>query len=270
MAELRFNSAQRMSHAYIVSAQSLEESLRAAKSMAAAAICTGTGMRPCGVCRACRKAAADIHPDIISICRLTDDKGKLKQNIGVDQIREMSADACVLPNEAARKVYIIREADTMNLPAQNAALKLLEEPPNGVMFLLCTTKPMQLLPTVHSRCAEINMNGERETADGESMKLAGDFISAVASADPARLCRWCTGNEGLDSGAAAAVVYCAGELLTDMLCGRRPDLGMSKSAMLELSELLQRCGTYLRVYVGVKHIFGLLAVDSIAGGGNRG
>lgn len=55
-----------------------------------------------------------------------------------------------------------------------------------------------------------------------------------------------------------------------MLCGREEAFGMSREELLRLYGLLGRCQAWLRVNVGVKHIFGLLAVDAIAGGGNRG
>lgn len=270
MVELTFTDAKRLSHAYILSAQSPEESLRAAKRIAAAAVCSGRGKLPCGLCRGCRKAEAGIHPDIISIGRLEDDKGRPKREISVDQIRQMAMDAFVLPNEAERKIYIIREADTMNLPAQNAALKLLEEPPKGVIFLLCVSNAGKLLPTVRSRCVELVFNGQSAEADEESLKTAQGYIKAVASGNPAELCRWCGRNEGMDTRNAAAFADSASELLADMLCGRKPDQGLSPKALLHLVRLLECCRAYLRVNVGVKHIFGLLAVNSITGGGNRG
>ena len=270
MPEHRDKDAQRLSHAYIISAQSPEESLSTARRMAAAAVCSGRGEPPCGLCRDCRKAAAGIHPDIIAVRRLSDDKGRQKREIGVDQIRQMSADAVVLPNEAERKVYIIEDADTMNIPAQNAALKLLEEPPKGVLFLLCVTNATQLLPTVRSRCAEINRNGGRAPEDGETAKLAREYVEAVAAGDRAQLCRWCTRSEGMDSRALAAFLDGAQALLADILCGRADSPGLTTGALLALDGLLRRCADYLRVNVGGKHIFGLLAVDSIAEGGNRG
>lgn len=101
----------------------------------------------------------------------------------MDQIRAVSADAVVLPNEAGRKVYIIEDADSMNIPAQNAALKLLEEPPAGVMFLLCVTNAGQLLPTVRSRCTELNLNGAAAGEAGESRALAAEFVKCAASGD---------------------------------------------------------------------------------------
>lgn len=270
MAEFRLKDVQRMSHAYIISAQNMEESLHTASGIAAAAVCTAKSGAPCMQCRACRKAQAGIHPDIISIRRLSDDKGRQKREIGVEQIRQMAADAVVLPNEAKRKVYMIEDADTMNIPAQNAALKLLEEPPRGVVFLLCVVNAQQLLPTVRSRCVEINRNGEKPAEDEESMKLASDYIKAVSTGDPARLCRFSGQSEGLDARAAAAFIDSANALLSDMLCGRKPDLGISPADMLRLTALMERCSAYLRVNVGVKHIFGLLAVNSLPGGGNRG
>ena len=270
MAQQTTNDAQRMAHAYILSSQDRGEALRHARVMAAAAVCEKGAGEPCGVCRHCRKAQAGIHPDIITVRRLADDKGRQKREITVDQIRQVSADAVVLPNEARRKVYIIEEADTMNVPAQNAALKLLEEPPAGAMFLLTVTNAGQLLPTVRSRCGEISLNGERGEADEAILALAREYIKTVAGGDRARLYAWCAKNENLDTAGAAAFLHCAEELIADMLCGRVNSRGIPAGALLALSQLVERCTGYLRVNVGVKHIFGLLAVDSIAGSGNRG
>mgnify|MGYP000516642024 CR=1 FL=1 len=58
--------------------------------------------------------------------------------------------------------------------------------------------------------------------------------------------------------------------MVPMLCGRKKDLGLSSKQLRYIYALLQRCAAYLRLNVGVKHIFGLLAVDSISGSGNRG
>ena len=143
----------RMSHACILAAPSDEECMKMARALAQGILCERGGDEPCGRCEACRKVSADIHPDLITVRRLNDDKGRPRREITVEQIRSVNRDAWVLPNEAARKVYIISEADKMNPAAQNAALKLLEEPPNGAVFLLCASNPSLLLPTVRSRCA---------------------------------------------------------------------------------------------------------------------
>ena len=270
MVEFKISDAGRLSHAYLITAPAIADALNAARELAAAAVCTGDGPRPCGQCRACRKVAEGIHPDVITLRRLEDDKGRQKRDISVDQIRQLSADAYILPNESQRKVYIIEEADTMNIPAQNAALKLLEEPPLGAVFLLCTINAGQLLPTVRSRCVNFSCAGSEAPADKELAALASGYFKAVAAGDRAKLFSWCAANENMDGRTAAAFVDCAAAQLGDMLCGRQKDLGLSRRQLLRLYELFRRCTAYLRVNVGSKHIFGLLAVDSIAGSGNRG
>ncbi len=257
----------RLSHAYILSAASREEGLENAKRIAAAAVCMDPAHAPCGNCRACRKAFDGIHPDIITVSRPVDDKGKQKREIGVEQIRAVNSDACILPNEASRKVYIIDEADTMNISAQNAALKLLEEPPKGVVFLLCVTNIGRLLATVRSRCVEISCAGKSDGPDEETKKLAAAYLKAVASGDEAQLFRWCAGAEGMDTRTADEFIDCTSGLIADMLCRRCKNPGLDAGTLMHLNGLLERCRTYLKVNTGVKHIFGLLAVDSIADSG---
>ena len=141
MVPSRFSSPAAVGHAYILSSPSREDALRKAREIASAAVCLNGHDVPCGVCRGCRKAAAGVHPDIITVRRETDRNGNLRRELTVNQIREISVDAQVLPNEAPRKAYIIEEAELMNQSAQNAALKLLEEPPATVVFLLCAANP---------------------------------------------------------------------------------------------------------------------------------
>ena len=256
-------SSGRLPQACLISAPSREAALAEARRLAAAAVCSGEGPKPCGICRDCRKAAADIHPDILTVSRVRDDKGKAKQFITVDQIRALSADAIVLPNEAVRKVYILDEAETMNTAAQNAALKLLEEPPAGAVFLLCTTNPAALLPTVRSRCAHLNVTGETEDAPDEAKALAAGYLKAVAAGDDAQLLRWCAAQEGIDSRSALAFFEQTRLLLADMLCGRAKTRGLSPAALMHLEALTERCIRCLKVNTGVKHLFGLLAVASL-------
>ena len=260
----------RLPHACLISAPTQEACLKKARELAAAAVCSGEGTKPCGVCRDCRKAQANIHPDVITLSRLTDDKGKQKQNITVDQIRALSADALILPNEAGRKVYILEEAETMNPAAQNAALKLLEEPPAGVVFLLCTTKPMLLLETVRSRCALLKLSGESVPGAAEdAAELAAAYLKAVNSRDPAQIFRWCARNENLDPQAMAAFLEALRARLTDMLCRREKSGRLCAAELMALCALSDRCTRYLKVNTNVKQLFGLLAVDALPDG-NRG
>ena len=253
----------RLSHACLISAPSREAALAEARHMAAAALCSAEGGKPCGLCRDCRKAAADIHPDLITVSRLRDDKGRPRQFITVDQIRALSADAVVLPNEAARKVYLIDDAETMNPAAQNAALKLLEEPPADAVFLLCTTNPALLLPTVRSRCALFSIAGGEEAPSDEAKELAAGYLKAVLGGDDAQLLRWCAAHEGIDGRSALAFFEQTRLLLADMLCGRAKARGVSPAGLMRLVALTERCIRCLKVNTGVKHVFGLLAAASL-------
>lgn len=264
--EIKLNNAERLSHAYIISAADMTEALGTAKELAAAAVCQRGYEVPCRSCRACRKAFDGVHPDIITVERRKDDKGVEKREINVDQVREMAADAYVLPNEAERKVYIVKDADTMNPQAQNAALKLLEEPPKGVIFLLCVKNRDQLLVTVRSRCVEMNCGGTAESADEESEKRAKDYLKVAASADRAEICRWCTKNEDMSPSEALSFVACVEDFCADMIAGRRSRRDMSTEQIMYLSTLMHKCSDYLKVNVGVKHIFGILAVDTVRPG----
>ena len=262
--ELQFDSIGRIAHATVVAAEDREESLRCAARMAQALVCQGEGPLPCGACRACRKAEAGIHPDIIRVQRPLDDKGRPKKEIPVDLIRAVASDALVLPNESERKVYLVEDADTMNASAQNAALKLLEEPPRGVWFLLCAGNPALLLPTVRSRCAVWSARAEEQELDPELRKLAEGFLRCCAGGDRAELLRWCAGHEDMDNRSLSAFLDCAAACTAERITGRAGTEGMELRELLRLHALLERCRTWARVNTGARHIFGLLAVDAIA------
>ena len=272
MAQNTANDSERIPHACLICAPSSEAALNKAKELAARAVCSGEGLlKPCGVCRDCRKVAAGIHPDVITLSRAVDDKGRQKQNITVDQIRVLSADAIVLPNEAKRKVYIIDEAETMNPAAQNAALKLLEEPPAAVVFLLCTVRPMQLLETVRSRCALVKLQGaeDPEGPDEAAQELAAGYLKAVNTRDDAQILRWCMQNENIDARAMTVFLEALRLKLSDMLCMRLKSGRFSRTELLGLYRLSEKCTQYLKVNTNVKQLFGLLAVDALPDG-NRG
>lgn len=272
MVQSTAKDSERIPHACLICAPSAEAALDKARELAARAVCSGTGLlKPCGACRDCRKVAAGIHPDVITLTRAADDKGRQKQNITVDQIRALSADAIVLPNEAKRKVYIIDGAETMNPAAQNAALKLLEEPPAAVVFLLCSVRPMQLLETVRSRCALVKLQGaeDPEGPDEAAQELAAGYLKAVNSRDDAQILRWCVQNENLDAQAMAAFLEAVRLRLSDMLCLRLKSGRLSRAELLALYRLSERCTQYLKVNTNVKQLFGLLAVDALPDG-NRG
>lgn len=128
-----------------------------ADHLAAAVVCTAEHDKPCGICRDCRKAFSGIHPDITVLN--TDEKQKY---IKVDRIRQLRTDAYIRPNEAECRIFLIKNADYMNEEAQNALLKLLEEPPCTVGLILTAASRSRLLTTVRSRLMQINIDGENE------------------------------------------------------------------------------------------------------------
>ena len=263
MEPLHFPSVAAIGHAYLISSSARADAVRAAKMLAGAAVCLAGHDVPCGVCRGCRKAASGSHPDIIPVVRQTDRNGNLRRELTVDQIRELAADAQVLPNEAERKVYIIEEAELMNLNAQNAALKLLEEPPATVIFVLCAVNSNQLLETVRSRCLTLSVAGGEEAADEDSRKLADGFLTAVRSGDRIRLYRWLAKNELNKIDLTTDFIGASLQRTADMLCGRASCGNLMPEQQMQLYRLLSQCADYLKVNVNPKHIFSLLAAGAL-------
>jgi DNA polymerase-3 subunit delta' len=128
----------------------------------------------CGECAACRRIARGVHPDVIVL--EPGDNGSIK----VDVVRDVNERAGYRPFEGRRRVVIIDEADALVPFAQNALLKTLEEPPSASMFILVTSRPDTLLPTVQSRCPRLRF---RPLAVDE---VASALVAAGRSAVEAR------------------------------------------------------------------------------------
>ena len=250
---------EKLSHAYIVSSASENARMGKAFYLAEKMLCQSEGERPCGVCRDCRKVKARVHPDLAVVERITDDKGKQKKEILVDQVRAMGADAYVLPNEAAEKVYIIKDADTMNEQAQNAALKILEEPPKGVHFILCVSNPERLLVTVRSRCVLVSCAGEEDAEDENAAAMADEFVALERKGDTPALTAWCFAHEGLDARSLGEFLLALKRRYAALLASQQ-----DKMRIMDIIRLVDRCMEYQTVNTGVKHILGLLAVRAAA------
>ena len=243
MEALRIQGGTELAHAYIAASMNEEARLGLARTLAAAMLCEADGVeRPCGRCRACRKSLAGNHPDIVLVSAGLDSQGRKRREMTVDQVRGLVSDAQVMPNEGRRKVFILADAGIMNRQAQNALLKLLEEPPANTAFILCAENPALLLPTVRSRCELLRAN--------------------AASGSRAELLLWCSAHEGMDSRRCAAVLRAAREKLADILLGKS-EISLTGPQAARTDALLERCGSYLAQNVGVKSVMALLAVDGI-------
>ena len=142
-----------VAHAYLFEGAEGLGKKAIALELASALVCNSNKDRPCGKCSSCVKVSSGNHPEI----KVIEGEGTIK----VDEIRELIKDIQLKPYEGTRKAYIICNADKMNIQAQNALLKTLEEPPLYVTLILLTTKGNSLLPTIVSRCQTIKLNPVR-------------------------------------------------------------------------------------------------------------
>lgn len=133
----------------------------AAKLFANALVCENSEISPCGRCHACIGAKADINPDIVYV-RPTD-----KKTVSAEQAREIVRDAYIKPFESSKKVYIIEDGSVLNEFAQNCLLKILEEPPEYVVFIIIAVSESVLLQTVLSRCTVVRF----PTVDEEKITM---------------------------------------------------------------------------------------------------
>lgn len=166
----------RLPHA--VALQSAGRDMRegCARFLAQWAVCAGGEERPCGNCPGCVKAQAGTHPDVYT----AQGAGKTLA-IPIDEIRKISADAYIIPNEAGTKVYLLPDADKMLIPAQNAFLKVLEEPPQNILFLLTCENAQNLLQTIRSRVTVFVLDKNAEKP-GETESKAGEQAVLLAQA----------------------------------------------------------------------------------------
>lgn len=129
--------------------------------------------RPCGQCPSCQKVAQGIHPDVIPIQRFLPPESK---EIKVDAARQLRQDAYVRPNEGRCKVYLLDLP--LNVNAQNALLKLLEDGPAYTAFLILTDQPASLLETVRSRCVHFRLTSPQEEAQADT-SLGEAWVDAL-------------------------------------------------------------------------------------------
>ena len=157
--------AGRIPHAILLEGDDRAACESTSQAIAKMAVCTGE-TPPCGDCRGCRMAENRSHPDIAVIA-----PEEKKKNIAVSQIRTLRQEAYVKPHMANHKVFIIAGADTMNDQSQNALLKVLEEPPGGVIFILITESKSALLETVISRCTPLALSPGGDTSSSENAEI---------------------------------------------------------------------------------------------------
>lgn len=133
--------------------------------------------KPCGNCSACKKAEDKNHPDII-YCKPV----KPGNPYPVDFVRSVRSDAYIKPNESEKKVYIFTDVNNISVQSQNALLKILEEPPASVVFILCCVKKANLLDTIISRVSMVTCGAVKDDDfSDEADALAKDIAKACVN-----------------------------------------------------------------------------------------
>lgn len=243
-----------------------------ARFAAAAMECTAEAGKPCGVCAACRKVFANIHPDVISV------QDPEHKNITVDVVRSVRSDAYIRPNEGARKVYIFENCALLTEQDQNVLLKIVEEGPPYAAFLFCAENPAAVLQTLRSRCVELKL---RPAADGGGEAKQAEAAEALCHAVGAKkrgavtellvgLERKKTNRETLRALLEQAHGLFAEALLT-VYGQETPEStentarflakNLTKQQIMHTIELLQSYCRECAYNVGVNHVLGALAVE---------
>jgi len=141
----------KVSHAYIFDGADGIGKEKTAKIFAQAILCEKFESEICGDCKACHLSFNDSHPDLKILDLTIGEDGKQKASISVEAIRQLKKDVYLKPFFSDRKIYIIKNAEKMTVEAQNAMLKIFEEPPAYITIILICNGLSKILSTIKSR-----------------------------------------------------------------------------------------------------------------------
>ena len=172
----------RVAHAYLFSGPRGTGKTSTAKVLAMGLNCAeGPTAEPDGTCESCRAIINNFSMDVLEM--------DAASNRGIDEIRDLRDKVNLAPTQGRMKVYIIDEVHMLTTEAFNALLKMLEEPPEHVIFVLATTEKHKVLPTIISRCQSFDFRRPgvsllveklREIAEAEGIEAEPEALTVIA------------------------------------------------------------------------------------------
>jgi DNA polymerase-3 subunit delta' len=227
----------RLSHALLLAGPAGVGKFLVARWLAQGLLCERGPGEPCLACGACRRVAADSHPDLFVVDAHAAGFDKLtihfvaRRDVRSSESYQGEPIEAFLDLRSAEgrgKVVVVREAERMTEEAQNALLKTLEEPRPGVVLVLEASAPLVLLATVRSRLVRLDLQ-RLSAADVGTVLAAEGALEGLEPAERARLLRLAEGAPGRATRLAERNVLAMRELFDEALAGRADAAGTARA-----------------------------------------
>ena len=233
----------RLPHAIVIEGDEGLGKRTFAREIALNLFCRSDGERPCRNCAQCSKVLKGVHPDVFEYSATGG-----ARSFHVDVVRDVIDDVIVKPNEAQYKIYILGNCQCMNESSQNALLKVLEEPPEYVIFILTATTKSALLGTVLSRSVVFTVEGVEPSLGAEYIC---EKLDSVEYSDAYNAMNIWSGNIGkaiqtLNDGKLSKIATVANDIANAMLQSSEYELLKSCSVFEKDKETLVSTLTLLK------------------------